>query len=197
VSGALGRIRLAALLATGFFTLRLAYAFLFAGLAGNQVLLNLPEVSLGGPFRHITLFGDVSADGILRNVELAMPFALSILVFGFISAFITPAKLQKASGRFKPIRNLLTALSISLAALPGVLAATKEANWARKIRGEKRLSVLVPILERMVQRATAVGLELAKSNPQDLQSATLRVNGFELQVWGRSFVKSPQAKLFC
>ena len=160
MSGALGRIRLAALLATGFIALRLVYAFLFAGLAGNQVLLKLPEVSLGGPFRHITLLGDVSADGIQRNMELALPFALSILVFGFISAFITPAKLQKASGKIQPLRNLLTALSISLAALPGVLAATKEANWARRIRGEKRLSVLVPILERMVQRATAVGLEL-------------------------------------
>ena len=180
MSGALGRIRLAALLATGFIALRLVYAFVFAGLAGNQVLLELPEVSLGGPFRHITLFGEVSADGILRNVELALPFALSILVFGFISAFITPAKLQVASRKVKPLRNLLTALSISLAALPGVLAAAKEANWARKLRGEKRLSVLVPILERMVQRATAVGLELAKSNPRNLESAHLRVNGFEL-----------------
>lgn len=187
MSGALGRIRLAALLATGFIALRLAYAFLFAGLAGNQVLLNLPEVSLWGPFRHITLFGDVSADGILRNVELALPFALSILVFGLISAFITPANLQRASAKIQPLRNFLTALSIALAALPGVLAATKEANWARRIRGEKRLSVLVPILERMVQRATAVGLELAKSNPQDLQSATLRVSGFELPGLGPIF----------
>ena len=180
MTGALGRIRLAALLATGFIALRLVYAFFFAGLAGNQVLLNLPEVSLGGPFRHITLFGEVSADGILRNVELALPFALSILVFGFISAFITPAKLQMAAGKVKPLRNLLTALSISLAALPGVLAAAKEANWARKMRGEKRLSVLVPILERMVQRATAVGLELAKASPRNLENATLRVSGFAL-----------------
>ena len=112
MTGALGRIRLAALLATGFIALRLVYAFFFAGLAGNQVLLTLPEVSLGGPFRHITLFGEVSADGIMRNVELALPFALSILVFGLLSAFITPAKLQMAAGKVKPLRNLLTALSI-------------------------------------------------------------------------------------
>ena len=116
----------------------------------------------------------------IGNVELALPFALSILVFGLVAAFVTPARLQKASARLKPISNLLTALSIALAAIPGVLVAAKEANWARKIRGERRLSILVPILERMVQRATAVGLELAKPSPKSLEGAALRVSGFEV-----------------
>lgn len=180
MSGALGRIKLAVVLATGFIALRLIYAFIFSGLSGERVLFSIPEVTPGGVFRHITFFGDVSAEGILRNIELALPFALSILVFGTISAFITPKLLSSASSRVKPLKNLLTALAISLSAIPGVLAAAKEARWARRIRGERPLSVLVPILERMVQRATAVGLELSKATPKVLTGRTLSVSGFGL-----------------
>lgn len=174
-----GRVKLAALLAAGFLALRLVYAFVFSGLSGNQVLLSLPELQLAGPFRHITLFGDVSAEGILRNIELALPFALSIIAFGLLASFVTPERVRLAARRFRPLRNLLTALAIALAAIPGVISAAKEANWARKLRGETRLSVLVPILERMVQRATALGLELAKSVPVEAKSKTLVVSGFK------------------
>ena len=180
MAGALGRIKLAALLATGFIALRLIYSFFFSGLSGDQVLFYVPEISPGGAFRHITLFGEVSAEGILRNIELALPFALSIMVFGTLSAFITPQLIRRASRRVKPLRNLLTALAISLSALPGVLAAAKEAGWARRIRGERSLSVLVPVLERMVQRAIAVGLELSKADPKVLAGKTLRVSDFSL-----------------
>ena len=179
MTSAKGRIKLAALLAAGFVALRLVYAFIFSGLSGDQVLVSLPELQLAGPFRHITLFGDVSAEGILRNIELALPFALSIVVFGLLSTFVTPERVRVAANRFTPLSNLLTAMAIALAAIPGVIAAAKEANWARKLRGETRLSVLVPILERMVQRATALGLELAKSVPVETESKSLVVSGFK------------------
>jgi energy-coupling factor transporter ATP-binding protein EcfA2 len=180
VPGALGRIKLAALLATGFIALRLIYALIFSGLSGEQVLFSIPEVTPGGVFRHITFFGEVSWDGIQRNIELAIPFALSILVFGTLSALITPQLVRSASSRVKPLRNLLTALAISLSALPGVIAAAKEAGWARRVRGERPLAVIVPIFERMVQRATAVGLELSKADPKVLAGKTLRVSDFSL-----------------
>lgn len=180
MSGALGRIKLAALLATGFIALRVIYAFFFSGLSGEKVLFSIPEFSPGGPFRHVTFFGEVSWDGIQRNIELAIPFALSILVFGTLSALITPQLVRSASSRVKPLRNLLTALAISLSALPGVIAAAKEAGWARRVRGERPLAVIVPIFERMVQRATAAGLELSKADPKVLAGKTLRVSDFSL-----------------
>ena len=174
----LGRIKLAATLAVGFLALRLAYAFIFAGLGGNQVLFSIPQLELTGPFRHITLFGEVSFDGIIRNLEMALPFAAAIVLFGLLSAFISPAVLLRWADRLKPIRNLLTTLAISLSALPGVMAAAKEASWTRKIRGEKRSAMMVPILERMVQKATAIGYELGKSNPTEPKAQPLIIKDF-------------------
>ena len=148
-------------LALGFLVLRIIYAFVFAGLWGNQVIFTLPELRLAGPFSHITLFGVVSLDGIVRNIELALPFAFSILFFGTLASFVSASSLQKFSHRFPPVRNLLNGVAIGLSALPALFEAARKVFEARKLRGEKRSRMLVPILERSVELANSIGLKLA------------------------------------
>ena len=148
-------------LALGFLALRLLYAFVFSGLDGERVLFALPELRLQGPFSHITFFGQVSVDGIVRNLELALPFALSIVVFGVLASFVSPQLLLLAARKFAPLRNLLSAIAIGLSSIPGLFDATRKVFAARRLRGEKALRMLVPILERAIELSGSLGLKLA------------------------------------
>lgn len=148
-------------LALGFLVLRLMYAFLFSGLNGQHVLIELPSIRLGGPFSHVQLLGPVSVDGILRNLELALPFALSILVFGIAASFITPSGLRAFAQKLPLLRNFINAVAIGLSSLPALFDAGRKVFEARALRGEKRSRMLVPILERGVELANSIGLKLA------------------------------------
>ena len=148
-------------LALGFLALRLTYAFLFAGLSGQQILIELPLIRLSGPFSHVQLLGPVSLDGILRNLELALPFALSILLFGIAASFITPSGLRAFGQKLPLLRNFINAIAIGLSSLPALFDAGRKVFEARALRGEKRSRMLVPILERGVELANSIGLKLA------------------------------------
>ena len=164
------KILFAGYLALGFLALRFLYAFVFSGLDGEQVLFALPELRLQGPFSHITLFGSVSVEGILRNLELALPFALSIIVFGVLASFVSPQLLSIAASKFPPLGNLFSAIAIGLSTIPGLFEAARKVFAARKLRGEKVSRMLVPILERAVELAGSLGLKLA-TEPQGTQRA--------------------------
>lgn len=124
---------------------------------------DLPQINLPGPFRQLSLFGPVSTDGIIRNVELALPFAITILVFGLLSALITPTSLASMGRRYPRLSWLFTTLGVSFAAIPALAKSIALLNRSRKLRGETRLSILVPIFERVVTHAMATALELARS----------------------------------
>ena len=155
------KILLSGYLALGFLALRLLYALVFAGLSGNQVLLTLPEIRLSGPFSHVSLFGEVGVDGILRNLETALPFALSILLFGIAASFISAQNLRGFAKKFPPLKNLVNAIAIGLASIPALFDATRKVFDARVLRAEKRSNLLVPILERSVELANSIGLKIA------------------------------------
>ena len=148
-------------LALGFLVLRLGYALLFAGLDGQQVLIDLPTIRLAGPFSHVQLLGPVSLDGILRNLELALPFALSILVFGIAASFITPSVLRAFAQKLPLLRNFINAIAIGLSSLPALFDAGRKVFEARELRDERRSRMLVPILGRGVELANSIGLKLA------------------------------------
>lgn len=171
------KILLAGYLALGFLALRIVYGFLFSGLWGTNTIFSVPELRLSGPFSHITLFGDVSSDGILRNLELAMPFALTILLFGIAAAFVTSNTLIKAAHRAGRFRNLLVAIAISLSALPALFDAGQKVLAAIKLRSEKKSRLLVPILERSLELANSMGLKLALEPTGQLDPKHLKVRG--------------------
>ena len=174
------KIWLSLSLAIGFIAIRLVYAFFFSGLAGENVILDLPELRLGGPFRHITLFGQISSDGILRNIELALPFATSILVFGLVASFISVPFLRRLAWKFKGIEKVLTTIAIALSSIPHLISSGRKLMFTAGIRGEKRISMLVPLLERVITNAVATGLALARSKPAEHEPGVLRLKNFQI-----------------
>lgn len=171
------KILLAGYLALGFIALRLVYGFLFSGLWGSNLIFSVPQLKLSGPFSHVTLFGEVTGDGILRNLELALPFALTILLFGIAAALVSASTLMALANRARSLKNLLVAIAISLSALPALLDATKKVLYANRLRSESKSRLLVPILARSIELANSMGLKLALSPKGKQKSGNLRVRG--------------------
>lgn len=174
------KILLAGYLALGFIALRLIYGFLFSGLWGTTVLISLPQLRLSGPFSHVTVLGDVTTEGIIRNLELAAPFAISILFFGIAAAFITHRSLMTAAIRIRPLRNFLATIAVSLSALPALFDAGSKVLRAQKLRSEKKPQLLVPILERSVELANTLGLKLALESDSIVKADCLTAHGLAL-----------------
>lgn len=174
------KILLAGYLALGFIVLRLIYGFLFSGLWGSSVIFSVPQLRLSGPFSQITLFGDVTSDGLLRNLELALPFALTIFLFGIAAAFINSNVLLRFANKVKNYKNLIVAVAISLSALPALLDAWQRVLSANRLRSEKKSRLLVPILERSVELANSIGLKLALEPGGTLRPKHLRVKGLQI-----------------
>ena len=186
------RIWLALGLAAGFVLFRLGYAFIFSGLSGNQVILDLPTLSLPGPFRMVNVLGPVSVDGIVRSIETALPFAAAIVLFGVAGSFVGPKQLARLAERFPRLSWITTALAVGLGTIPNLAAAISELRAALRLRGEKRFAILVPLLERTVERSRLIGLELARSKPLAIAPANLEVRNLSFGPLGPiSFTLSP------
>lgn len=178
------RILLAVILAVSFVLLRLAYSFVFSGLKGKEVLLDTPEIRLSGPLRHITILGEVSIDGIFRNIQLSLPFATTILVFGILSSFITPKFFSRLTKSAKLFKKLITAIGIAFASIPSLLKAAGDMRSSVRLRRESKFSVVIPLLERAVVTAGEVGLALARSEPENPISRDLAIRNFQIDNLG-------------
>lgn len=178
------KVLVAGSLAIGFLLLRQLYAFLFNGLEGNGVVLSLPQLRLPRPFSHITLFGEISTEGILRNFELGLPMAISIFLIGSAAAFITQTHLLTASTKLPAFKNLLTSLAIGLAVMPALFDASKKVLSALRLRAESKRRILVPILERVVEIANALGLRLALDTHPTQGNSGIKVQGLKVDGLG-------------
>lgn len=173
------KILLAGYLALGFLVLRQIYALVFSGLKGETLLISLPEIRLPRPFSHITLLGDVSQEGVIRNLELGLPFTLSILFFGVLAAFISQSLLLKLAARFGPLRNFITSLALGLAVIPALFDAGRKVLFAISLRKEKRARILVPILERSIEIANALALRLTLESRPVMGKSGIKVTGLQ------------------
>ncbi|MGX5696787.1 ATP-binding cassette domain-containing protein [Agromyces soli] len=151
-------LRQAAFLAAGFIVVRLVYRIVFHGVDGSGlVLLDLPVVRLPAPFAHVTLFGPVTTGGIWTAITSALPFAAVILAFGLVNACIDVSKLFARGARRGPLRGTARVLVIAWATVPALAEATRQVVLARRLRGERGgASLLVPLLERTIERAVAI-----------------------------------------
>jgi energy-coupling factor transport system ATP-binding protein len=155
-------IATAATVAVSFVLLRVVYRIVFGGADGAGVLLwSLPTVRLGGPFSHIVLFGDVTSGGLSTAAVSALPFAALILALGVCAALIDLRALVAAGAARGPVRTLSRALVVAGSTIPALIDATRRARVAQELRGDRPgPAVLVPVLERTVERAITLGASM-------------------------------------
>jgi energy-coupling factor transporter ATP-binding protein EcfA2 len=147
----------ALLLPLGFLALRAVYAVLFGGASsGSTLLLNIESINLSGPFSHVTLFGPIYLEGLIANVSTALPFAVFIAISALLVIFLKPSQLFSAAKSMPKFQPILTAIAIGWIQLPALIQAAVRVNRAIKLRREKRIRALIPILETAIE--TSLGL---------------------------------------
>ncbi|GMA31928.1 hypothetical protein GCM10025875_19200 [Litorihabitans aurantiacus] len=155
-------MRAAALLALAFVLLRLLYQGLFRGLdRGGVVLADLPSWRLPHPIDHVVLLGPVTSQGIQAAIVSALPVAGIILGFGVLNAVVDLSAACARASRGGPLRSVAQALVIAWATFPGLVGSVTDVRRARRLRGERgAASLLVPVMERTVERAVALGASM-------------------------------------
>lgn len=149
-------------LAAGFVILRVAYRVVFGGVGGTgPVLLDLPRVPLAGPFAHLALFGPVTLGGVLGSITGALPFAALVLATGLLATLLDVRALLGRAATRGPVRVVARALLVALATFPALVDAVRRARVARELRGGRSAAgIVVPVLARTVERATAIGASM-------------------------------------
>ncbi|MBL5973974.1 MAG: ATP-binding cassette domain-containing protein [Candidatus Leucobacter sulfamidivorax] len=165
---AFGRIRSPALrfgviAALVFVAVRVAYRIVFTSTVappvGAVLLIDLPVIPLGGPFRGIALFGPLTLDQLLATIADASRFAAVFVVFGAANAIADARTLLARAPR--PFLPLATVLALALGAVPALIASVQRVDRAARMRGEGRgPRLLVPVLEQAVERATTLGASM-------------------------------------
>ena len=159
-----GPLRTAAGLAAFFVAARVVYRVLFHGADGSgPVLLPLAAQRLPAPFSWVTLLGPVTLDGLWDAVLSALPIAAVILLFGLLNAVFDISRVFGRLARRGPLRGIARAVAVAWSTLPSLGQAVRTVHTAQRLRGEKAgPRMLVPVLERTLERAAAVanGLEL-------------------------------------
>jgi energy-coupling factor transporter ATP-binding protein EcfA2 len=184
------QIQLAILLPIGFLLARAIYAVLFGGARAGQILLfDLPEISLVGPFAHVSLFGSVYLDGLAANLSTALPFALFMLLTGLAVVLIKPSQLFAAARKLPAFRSLLSALAIGWVQIPALIQASRRIGRAIQLRRESKVRALLPILE------TAIGTALAIAQRLSLIESVKSGGGVRLQLKDVSIAEAGLAEL--
>jgi energy-coupling factor transport system ATP-binding protein len=173
----------------------LIYAFVFSGLDGKTIILDLPTLRLAGPFRHVELLGNVSIEGLQRNFQLAIPFAIAILFFGSLSLLVTESALARLASKAPFGKKIITAVGISLASINSIADSAREVFFARKLRREERWSSLVPLLERTIVKAGATALRLSRSAAQPRVSCDLAISNLRIGALGPISVVFPAGSI--
>lgn len=103
------------------------------------------------------VFGSFSWQAMGQAASLAVPFALVIVVCGFLSALVDVRKLLPAMSALRYGRSIGTALAIALSSYPTLIHQVKLLGTARNLRGiRSRTAFLVPLLEHTIERAVAL-----------------------------------------
>ncbi|WP_396667792.1 ATP-binding cassette domain-containing protein [Microbacterium sp. R86528] len=157
-----GPLRAAAALAAGFVGVRVVYRVLFHGADGSgTVVLALPEYRLPAPLNHVVLLGPATTDGLWDAAASAMPIAFTILLFGVINALIDVPRLLARGSRRGPLKGVARTLAVAWAALPALADSVRRVRFAQRLRGERGgPRLLAPVLERTLERATAIASAL-------------------------------------
>lgn len=155
-------LRGAAWFALGFIALRVAYRVIFLGASGSGwVIWSGRPIHLDGPFRMISLFGPVTTGGLWSSIMDALPFALGILGFGLLFAWVDVRRFLALAARARLARGMLTALAIGVSTYPALVTSWRSMREIHRLRRERGgFSVLGPLFERTLERASTMGTSM-------------------------------------
>lgn len=149
--------------ATAFVLLRVGYRVLFTSLAtpgADAILvLDLPILTLSGPFRGIAMFGPLTLEQLVATVADSTRFAVVFVLFGAANALADARTLlSRAPAMIAPIASVL---SLAFGSVPSLIAAGTRVSFGAKLRSERTsVRLLLPIFEQSVERATALGASM-------------------------------------
>ncbi|PWD50171.1 hypothetical protein C8046_05310 [Serinibacter arcticus] len=176
----LAPLRAAAILAAAFVAARVVYRGLFDGLdRDGTLLLDLPAYRLPEPVDHVVLLGPITTGGVATAVVSALPIAAVIAAFGLLNAVLDVPALCARLSRGGPLRSVGQALVIAWATFPGLVRSVTDVRRARRLRGERgAASLLVPVMERTVERAVTLGASMeVRGFAGDAATAAVAVPG--------------------
>jgi energy-coupling factor transport system ATP-binding protein len=159
------------------------------------VSLAFAAVFIGLRIAYRLAFGSFSWPAIGQAASLAVPFAIVIVVCGFLSALIDVRRLLPAMSGLRFGRSVGTALAIALAAYPTLIHQVTTLNTARKLRGMRsRSAFLVPLLEHTVEKAVALAAAMdlrgfGTRSPSSLAESEIVFTDFGLTYGQRSVLK--------
>lgn len=144
--------------AIGFLFLRVGYRVVFGGAGGGDTALwDIPTLRLGGPFSHIVLGGEVTAEGLATSLTSGVPFALVVLVSGTLLAFGDPRSIVLFVPRLRAGKSVVLAFVISLSTLPFLLTTARHTRHSARRRGiTQGRQLVLPILEKTLERAVGI-----------------------------------------
>ncbi len=196
-------LRSAAWFALGFIALRLLYRVLFLGANGSGlVLYSGRPIHLDGPFRFISILGPVTTGGLWSAIVDAVPFAAGILFIGLAVSLVDVRNALSRVATWPLGRGVLTALAIGISTYPSLVTTWRSMRQMHRLRRERGgLSVLGPLFERTLERASTLALSMevrgfgrAAREPELDCNAPLALDGLCLGFNGREVLRDGTAR---
>jgi ABC-type multidrug transport system ATPase subunit len=147
--------------ALGFLLLSLVYSVIIGAAGGPTVLVSIPEVTLSGPLGKLTLFGEVSLEGLIKSSVASLPIVLAVLIFAILSVFLRPHLLLGLGHKFGFAKGFFSNLAIVLSWPENVSLSARRMKVARSLRGASSGGRLTPALRAAAQKAKATRLRFA------------------------------------
>ena len=149
---------LALLGAVTFLLVRVGYRIVFGGAGGGETLLwSLPTARLWGPFSHVVVGGDITAEGLSSSLIHGIPFATVILVSGLALAFVDPRSLVLLVPKLRHGKSVVLAFVIALSTLPFLVTTMRSTRAHALRRGvTSRRALILPILEKTLERSVGI-----------------------------------------
>ncbi|MBM9465463.1 energy-coupling factor transporter transmembrane protein EcfT [Aeromicrobium sp. YIM 150415] len=138
---------------------RVLYRLVFGGgsVAGDTVLVHLPEVPLPDVISGIRLLGDVTSTAVLAGLYDGLRLAAVVICVGAANALANPKRLLASVP--PALYEVGTALAVTMSVFPQLAESVQRVHRARRLRGEPGKGVgalrrlVVPVLEDALERS--------------------------------------------